>query len=556
MKQNESIRMRVENIRTVGFRAAFARFRREEEGSAIIFGLFCFLTMLFVAGVAIDVMRYEAERSKLQNVLDRAILASTDLENGLNPEDVLRDYFAKDGYDPDQLTINVSPPKPGFRRVTASVGLSMPTIFMRLVGVPDLNAPVGSSAQEGIGNVEISLVLDVSGSMRSGLSGTSNSKIDELKIAAENFVDTMFRNVQDGAPAGTLSISVIPYSQQVTVPPSLATHLNFSGEQAVTFCADFRGTEFNSTAIDENTPLTQSAYVDLRSNRNTKAINTSAASNLIECAPKLDRRMLPFASNETALKTMIQNLSAGSGSGGWTAIDIGTKWGAALLDPAAKSVVGDMILDGNVEASLAGRPFAYQTATATNTPITETSMKVLVVMTDGKNTDTYMMKGAKAGESKLVKGDDDKYYYYKPERSGDNDFLDANDANSWRKLDDIGGAYTEMTLQEVWATMPFKRYARLRGKAGDGDENAYYNANVDRYNTGPKNGNTNAICSATKDKNVFVFTIAFEAPAEAKTLLKNCATNNDTALIANGAGSLDNAFDSIANAINKLRLTN
>ena len=61
---------------------------------------------------------------------------------------------------------------------------------------------------ESIGNVEISLVLDVSGSMR------NNNRLVNLKRAAKEFVQTMDDNTEDGK----MSISIVPYSTQVSMP--------------------------------------------------------------------------------------------------------------------------------------------------------------------------------------------------------------------------------------------------------------------------------------------------------------------------------------------------
>ena len=57
------------------------------------------------------------------------------------------------------------------REISASTRINMPTIFMHMLDVPVLSAPVASAATENIQNVEISLVLDISGSMRENATG-------------------------------------------------------------------------------------------------------------------------------------------------------------------------------------------------------------------------------------------------------------------------------------------------------------------------------------------------------------------------------------------------
>ena len=53
-------------------RSAVGRFKRDEEGSLLIFGLFAFVMMLLLAGVSLDLMRFEERRTRLQATIDRA----------------------------------------------------------------------------------------------------------------------------------------------------------------------------------------------------------------------------------------------------------------------------------------------------------------------------------------------------------------------------------------------------------------------------------------------------------------------------------------------------
>ena len=54
-------------------------FGKSESGAMIIFGLIIFVLMLLIGGMAVDLMRFESTRSKLQSTADRASLASRDL---------------------------------------------------------------------------------------------------------------------------------------------------------------------------------------------------------------------------------------------------------------------------------------------------------------------------------------------------------------------------------------------------------------------------------------------------------------------------------------------
>ena len=216
--------MRVDFSRTVfresatfarahGLRETLARFRREEDGSLLIFGLFCFVMMLIVAGVSLDLMRNEERRTNTQAVADRAALAAADLSQTLPPKDVVKDYFLKAGLPvpADEDIIVEQGSFNEWRTVQVNVSDSTPTWFMNMVGVNELPASATSTAEERIGQVEISLVLDVSGSMNEASDGST--KIALLRTAAKDFVDTMFDSVQEGK----LSMSIVTYSTQVKV---------------------------------------------------------------------------------------------------------------------------------------------------------------------------------------------------------------------------------------------------------------------------------------------------------------------------------------------------
>jgi Flp pilus assembly protein TadG len=61
------------------------RFMRREDGTITTFALMVFILMVAVAGIAIDIMRYETQRVQLQYTLDRSVLAAASVTQPLNP---------------------------------------------------------------------------------------------------------------------------------------------------------------------------------------------------------------------------------------------------------------------------------------------------------------------------------------------------------------------------------------------------------------------------------------------------------------------------------------
>ncbi|MEP2184756.1 Tad domain-containing protein, partial [Roseibium sp.] len=73
--------------------ALLRRFAREEDGLVTLFAILMILLMILLGGVGVDLMRHERERSRVQAVADRAVLAAADLDQTLSPGAVARVYF-------------------------------------------------------------------------------------------------------------------------------------------------------------------------------------------------------------------------------------------------------------------------------------------------------------------------------------------------------------------------------------------------------------------------------------------------------------------------------
>lgn len=95
--------------------------------------------------------------------------------------------------------------------------------------------------------------------------------------------------------------------------------------------------------------------------------------------------ILPWSNNVTELQSRISKL----GALGNTAMDLGVKWGTLLLDPSSRDELAelttsaDVTMGDRVNGGFAGRPVDYSA---------EGTRKVLVVMTDGENTEQWDVK--------------------------------------------------------------------------------------------------------------------------------------------------------------------
>lgn len=406
-----------------GLRDRVARFARDEEGSLIILSLQIFLIMLITTGIAIDFSRQEERRELIQNTIDRAVLAAAALSQTLDPKDVVKDYLSKAGLGSVEVDPQVLQGKNlEWRRVTVSVRDTMPTIFGPLVGIKQLSANGDSQAEESIGNVEISMVLDVSGSMNDAVKddpdcsyrcSASKSRLDHLKDASKAFVDKMFQSVQpEDAPPGRLSISVVPYSINSYLGPEMQQAYTLSNDYTIidpyrfqrSQCADFDAGDMAQIEIDGSKTLTRTMYgvsYDYGSGWSSSTSNTPGTAWL-NCMNYSENRIIPLSNDSTfLLGTAYPSAPTkydGSDKGyfdrltalGATATDIGAKWGLALLDPSSQDEMAEI---SSIDNTLRNRPIAYDGDT----------MKVMVLMSDGANTDSYStLPGYRHGPSGIM----------------------------------------------------------------------------------------------------------------------------------------------------------
>jgi len=536
---------------------ALSLFRREEDGSFIIFSLFIFMVMIMIGGIAIDVMRFENLRTTMQNTVDRAVLAAADLDQTMDPEEVVADYLDKAGMGDLPYTVNVVENTVGDtvvgRRVAISSEVAMKTYFMSMMGTPTISVPATTAATEAINEIEVSLVLDVSGSMG------WNNKLRNMQDAATDFVDEIMTNSLDGG----VSMSVVPYSTQVNAGATLAGQFNLTGEHGYSHCVDFSATDFATVGLSNTIPLQRTAHFDPWT-----SYTRDDPQNFV-CRTEADFEITPWSTSSTALKNQIDGLTAS----GNTSIDIAAKWGTALLDPSTAPVLSNLVATGAVDADLDGRPAAHN-----NNDV----LKFMVLMTDGINTTQYGIKPSHAsGPSGIWRDPDSGRYSMEDEESNDTDRdgrwrEDYWIAGGWNKSfgrfwnNDIwdrrpnGSVATgsqrnayELDWSEVWARMPLHTVAYNFFYLRYWNANHYWNfrdAAWNWVNAAEKDARLNQICTQAKNEGIVIFAIGFEVTDYSAGVMQNCASTANHFYRVEGL-DISYAFKSIANQINQLKLT-
>lgn len=353
---------------------------RDESGAMTIFALFVFVMMIMVCGISVDLMLNEMERVKRQNALDRALLAAADLDQELDPESVVRDYFNKTGLEGDMVEITATNLQNN-RRIEASLATSSHTGFMGTFGINSLPIYVAGTAQESAPNVEISLALDISGSMR------FSNRMTNLRPAAQDFIDAVLQ----GPLAATTSINLVPYAGQTNPGPFMFNRMGGQRYAAVELAEELGGIEdpnddevfwypnVSSCMELQDVDFTSAGLPNLGYYEQTAHfMNWGIAASVMDWGwcPQ-DSTAIQYAQNNaTALKTFIGNMRMHDGTGTPYAM----KYALALLDPSSRDDFNAMANVGLVPDDFRVRPADWEDPD---------TVKYIILMTDGQITQQY-----------------------------------------------------------------------------------------------------------------------------------------------------------------------
>ncbi len=302
-----------------------------------------------VAGVggAVDYTRTFTIGAEIQSALDTGVLAAASLSQTREPEEVVRAYveaaIAEHDGVIENLVVTVTPNVAiNARDVHAEAEVTVPTVLLGVAGIQRLRLNRESEATEQVRNLEIALVLDVSGSMW-------GSKIDALQDAATEFVQV----VMAGEVSDMTSISIIPYNGGVRLPDYVNNQLISGSNPNRAGCPEYG----HDHPVSLEPPANGLDWLQWRGNDQVGSRSSSFC-------PESDEAAVFLRNNQTDLIDLIATLDAGGNTG----LDIATAWGARALDPVWRGRLGGNFPD---------RPVDYDDPS---------TIKALVVMTDGAAT--------------------------------------------------------------------------------------------------------------------------------------------------------------------------
>ncbi len=194
--------------RVRGFLSRLAHDRRG--GIAMIFGL-SLVPMTIGAGLAVDLGRAYAVKSRLSYALDAAGLAvGSSSGTTAQLQQIMQRYFEAN-YPASEYGVPATPTMTIVNdRINLSVTADVSTLLMGAVGVKKITVSASSVIVKETKGLEVVMVLDNTGSM-------AGSKIKSLKNAATDLVNIVFGN--ETAPA-LLKMAVVPFTGSVNIGAS------------------------------------------------------------------------------------------------------------------------------------------------------------------------------------------------------------------------------------------------------------------------------------------------------------------------------------------------
>ncbi len=481
------------------------KFRDDVRGGITAFTVVSFLTMFLAVGMGVDFIRFEANRAELQDALDRGVLAAASSGADTTEEitEVIEGYLRSTNYVGEgyQLVIN-NQSTFATRDIRATLSYATETMALKLAGIKDLAVSAKASAYQGVSDIEISLALDISGSMARERTGTSPStldllnnysfpsklsfqgnhtqasRLDVLRVAADQFIDTIL-NTSNSA---TTTISLVPFSGQVNAGQAVFNKLRSSHAHGYSRCIEFTSSDFTTTSLPGYHSRSQVPHFQWF--RFEAAYGHQAEWGW---CPSNDQEIEYFSNDASKLKTRISDFTGHDGTG----TQIAMKWALGLLDPSFNAVVPDLVAANKMSSDFGDRPYAFND--------TDT-MKVIVLMSDGGT--TYQQRPV----------------WYKYNSNSERRYLARN------------------YLPSSWTTL---RYTSDR-------TNSQNQARANLLST----------CAQANDNDVIVFTIGFDliTGSTAQTDLANCASTPNHHFDVDGK-DLSEAFRQVAVSISKLKLT-
>jgi len=199
-------------------------FRDDTSGTVFVIAAASIFAIALSAGAAIDYSRMVSKKSKMDGALDAAILAagvemSKGVTNRTQIQVVFENFlfanlesmgdFGTTAWDDVEISQFSADPDTG--AVSAQIQSSVDASIMQIAGYDELDIASSASVVFDQTDVEVAMMLDVTGSMR-------GQRIADLKLAAKDAIDILMPS--NDTPG--MRIGLVPYASSINAGSQLA----------------------------------------------------------------------------------------------------------------------------------------------------------------------------------------------------------------------------------------------------------------------------------------------------------------------------------------------
>jgi len=545
------------------------------------------IPLVLVLGMAIDFQRAGTSDVHISNALDAALIAAAvDLANGADA--TAAKATGEKVFDENMTLLGIAntcadpvfTPDIVNQSISGSVSCDMPLTISKLVGRDTMTVTPSAAAAYGQDEIEVALMLDVSGSMR-------GQRLTDLKAAANSLIDTLIP-VSD---TGNIRISLAPYATSINAGMygELATGITDLYAHTIANL----GADPNALVAAWTTTATTADTFDLIDAVGGNAGLGQLDAAFFACALTPPPPPPSFTGDRCI---MPNGESDGCDDAGWVAVsvtEIPSDWypflGCTELDwdddnpgenycEAEDRVIYDTepvnnCIDGSGANSQISADWQALDWTAASEAYTDYDFSILGA-THEANLGTLSCVTEREGTNAFTAVSPTAYPVGASSSACPNaaveplthnttilkDAITALNADGWT-AGHLGIAWSWYTLAPEWNTVwPFnrrsqaddpmltvRRYAILMT---DGSFNTYYASGQ-----GDSSAQARSMCTAMKADGIEIYSVAFNAPSDAQAVLSDCASSASHFYTATSGSQLQAVYDAIAASLSQVRLT-
>lgn len=362
-----------------------ARFLQSRDGGVAPFLALAAIPLMGFTGAAIDYSRASSARTAMQSAVDATALHLSKTAQGLDAaqiqgqtQEIFNALFIRPEVQDVSVTSTFSSPQDGNFVLNVTGSGTISTLFSIVLGHSQISFTSKSEVLWGIKKLNLALALDNTGSM------SSSGKMTALKTAAHNLLNTL--KDAEKTP-GDIKVSIVPFAVDVNAGTGNvdATWIDWTDWDAA------------------NGDCSQSSYHSKSSCNNNGGIWT----------PK-DHNVWNGCVNDRDQNNDVTNTPAGSGESTKYRAHQASACPAAMMTlstdwTAMHSKIDAMAPSGNTNVTI-GLQMAWQTLSnhaPFNAPAPAIDLdKVIILLTDGQNTQNRWTSGTSSIDSRTQKACD------------------------------------------------------------------------------------------------------------------------------------------------------